>query len=57
MCLCCQGDAGRHGVPGEKGPNGLPVRITINYSAQICFFNLLNIHLGDNLFVLFNQCF
>lgn len=29
VCLCSQGDAGRPGVPGEKGPNGLPVRITI----------------------------
>lgn len=25
FALCCQGDAGRGGVPGEKGPNGLPV--------------------------------
>lgn len=24
-CFCLKGDAGRHGVVGEKGPNGLPV--------------------------------
>lgn len=27
-CLCAKGEAGRHGVVGEKGPNGLPVGIT-----------------------------
>lgn len=27
LCVCPQGDAGRHGIVGEKGPNGLPVSV------------------------------
>lgn len=27
LSMCPQGDAGRHGVVGEKGPNGLPVSV------------------------------
>lgn len=54
-CLCPKGDAGRHGVVGEKGPNGLPVSIQ-SFISFVCHILKSKIRFAGFIFLFFRVC-